>query len=612
MKTLCTTLCFIGVLLASHAQTPADWWYFGDRAGVHFTASGPVADTQSVMNTNEGCATISSREGDLLFYTNGINVWDANHVQMPNGFGLYGNASSTQSAVIVPAPRQDHLYYIFTSKGCTGGGGGANYFSYSVVNMDLNGGLGDVVPLQKNIILFESSSEKCATALHTNGEDYWVIGHEGRSNRFQAFLVTEQGVQDPVVSDRGFLYDQTENCTGYMLSSHQGDRIAMTNHYSGFMEIFPFNQTTGKIGDPLIIKDTAGYGVHFSPSDRLLYVSSYGNGIRQYNLDAPDIAASKRIISTALGAGAMAEGPDGRIYVSNYDEPFLSIIHQPNIIGNACGFEYIGVKLNQRTGLLGLPNHAAYQWMDPWDFRAQRFCIGDTTLFSMNTDQVVSAHWNFGEPGSDNDTTGVQATHVYADTGSYTVTLMITTDSTSDTLSRNIYIRPKPQFELGQDTVLCEGDTITLSVDRSNAFYQWNTGHTSQRVHTQGYDHTYSVTVTEHGCSWVGQQSVKFDPKACAAEEECELEFVNVFTPNGDGVNDWFRTWNDCEIHSYVLRVYNRWGQLLHHDRNASFGWDGNANGQPSPPGVYFFMIDFKAEGEEELNTIQGSFTLVR
>ncbi|NCG29475.1 MAG: hypothetical protein GWP27_03280 [Bacteroidetes bacterium] len=72
-STLVLLLC---LPLSLTAQTPADWWYFGNQAGIHFTTTGPVAEGSGQLNTQEGCATISDNAGDLLFYTDGITVWD--------------------------------------------------------------------------------------------------------------------------------------------------------------------------------------------------------------------------------------------------------------------------------------------------------------------------------------------------------------------------------------------------------------------------------------------------------------------------------------------------------------------------------------------------------
>ena len=96
------------------AQKQYNNWYFGENAGLSFNNSEVVSLYDSEMNQNEGCSSISDSNGSLLFYTDGVSVWNRNHVIMNNGFGLFGHLSSTQSALIVQKPLSDNLYYIFT------------------------------------------------------------------------------------------------------------------------------------------------------------------------------------------------------------------------------------------------------------------------------------------------------------------------------------------------------------------------------------------------------------------------------------------------------------------------------------------------------------------
>ncbi len=115
---LLIVLFFCKVLV--FGQLEASNWYFGGNAGIHFDSNGNVtALTDGKLNTLEGCATISDTNGVLLFYTDGRTIYDRNHTIMPNGnygagTGLFGDPSSTQSAIIVPKPDYPNIYYIFT------------------------------------------------------------------------------------------------------------------------------------------------------------------------------------------------------------------------------------------------------------------------------------------------------------------------------------------------------------------------------------------------------------------------------------------------------------------------------------------------------------------
>src|SRR3954464_776622 len=86
------------------SQGEANWWYFGYNAGMHFPFGPPVAVTNGLANTSEGSASIADAAGNLLFYTDGITVWNKLHLTMANGTGLLGNSSSTQAGVIIQRP----------------------------------------------------------------------------------------------------------------------------------------------------------------------------------------------------------------------------------------------------------------------------------------------------------------------------------------------------------------------------------------------------------------------------------------------------------------------------------------------------------------------------
>ena len=100
-----------------------------------------------------GNASISDATGALLFYTDGMTIWDQTHSVMANGSGLTGT-NSAQSSIIVKKPASTNLYYVFTMQG----GGGAAGLNYSIVDMNLAGGNGSVTV--KNATLYAAPCEE--------------------------------------------------------------------------------------------------------------------------------------------------------------------------------------------------------------------------------------------------------------------------------------------------------------------------------------------------------------------------------------------------------------------------------------------------------------------
>ena len=138
----------------TYSQGEANIWYFGQNAGLDFNSGSPVALTNGQLNTLEGCATISTSSGELIFYTDGVTVFNKNHTIMVNGTGLLGHSSSTQSATIVPKPGSSNMFYIFTTDNEHDPDG----FRYSIVDMSLDSGNG-AITVDKNILVYTPTTE---------------------------------------------------------------------------------------------------------------------------------------------------------------------------------------------------------------------------------------------------------------------------------------------------------------------------------------------------------------------------------------------------------------------------------------------------------------------
>ena len=461
-------------------QNEASFWYFGQNAGLRFDATtGTVTGiTDGQINTLEGCTSISDENGNLQFYTDGQTVWNRNHQIMANGdyfggTGLLGDPSSTSSGVIVPKPEDPTQYYIFTvdephhenaavypnqfSGTYTSGGGtvpGAddgfnNGFNYSLVDMTLNGGLGDVVAAEKNVhlVTYDPNDDleiryKCAEKITAvRAEDcssFWVITHFGDS--FYAFKVDINGVSTtPIVSTVG-PYIPVEgyrrNALGYLKASpdatklliaHYGESTMTNVDAGGGVYLYDFDNDTGIVSNNIELysaqNNDSPYGVEFSAENRKAYATigfgASGNGasqVVQWDLESADIPSSMQVIHTSnsISAGALQLGIDRRIYRAQFSfgggfnvARYIGVINNPEADGAATNYDEEGVLLdiggfNQNTSRIGLPPFIQSLFNSQIDIIRNgisttelRLCTGDD--YTLLADEIIGADyiWSF-------------------------------------------------------------------------------------------------------------------------------------------------------------------------------------------------------------------------
>ncbi|MEE2931687.1 MAG: gliding motility-associated C-terminal domain-containing protein, partial [Bacteroidota bacterium] len=482
-------------------QNEGNIWYFGTNAGLDFNSGSPVALMNGMLQTLEGCATISDHNGDLLFYTDGMTVYNKNHSIMPNGIGLLGHSSSTQSSIIVKKPGVSTIFYIITVNGISGPGPG---LCYSEVDMTLQGGLGDVNS-NKNILIVGNTCEKVTTICKDNGIDFWLVTKIEGSNNYNSFSITSSGINlTPVVSTIGI---STTGTGGYLKSSSDGNRIASTYIWSSYpIEVFDFDKSTGFLSNCLtLVPHGSYYGSEFSPNNNVFYVASHSSGgVLQYNLNAGtvnDINNSMTVISGTGSLGAMQLAPDGKIYLSR-PSPSLSVINNPNILGSGCGFNQDAVYLGGRLATYGLPTFYNCVFVATNNFTFNNPCYGDSAIFNISNMSVDSVLWDFGDPNSgiNNFSTDIHPFHIFSDTGTFHITLYSYFNGMIDTLVNDLFVAAIPAPNLGNDTIICEGEVLTLDATLQNATYLWqdNSTNPTYDIFDAG---EYFVEITVGGCS---------------------------------------------------------------------------------------------------------------
>lgn len=513
MKKIIILLILSISVLATYAQSEANNWYFGANAGVSFQSGDPVAQLDGALDTWEGCSSISSSTGLLRFYTDGITVYNKNHQVMPNGNGLLGDPSSAQSGIIVPKPGSSQLYYIFSIDDVDQNGG-VNGLNYTLVDMSLDGFLGDVVSTEKNINLTAPLCEKVTAVGHSNGSDIWVITQKWGTNDIYAYRVSTTGVDViPIISSVGQVIGGAGSgidvAKGYMKVSPDGVWLAKANAGLKSVEIFQFNNTTGVVTAPLIDNSLGGepYGIEFSPNNNFLYVNTWKSQpsrvLYQYDLKATNIVASR--VQIASGAnGALQLAPDNRIYVAMAQSGYLSRINQPNKSGSSCNYQANAAFLDGQQCMWGLPPFVQSFFTFNAGFFNEPPCFGYATQFYENSSQTPdSVLWNFGNSASgDNNTSNeLEPLHYFTSTGIFNVKLTVWIEGFEDIASKFIVVTDPPVLDLGEDTFFCEGDTYIIDAGDGYAEYLWNTGATTQSIEVQIAD-TYSCIVhNAGGCS---------------------------------------------------------------------------------------------------------------
>lgn len=532
-------------------QKQNDIWLFGFGAGLDFSTGTPVKIENGMMFSKEGCAVISDENGQLLFYTNGVKVWNANHQVMSNGNGLKGGigTSSTNQALIVPYPNQTNLYYIFT----TDERAGANGLHYSIVDMNLNNGLGNLS--QKNISLYAPTTERLALARHSDGKSFWLITHGWETDEFITYEITENGFNDhAIISKIGAEHHPQNssnlNSRGYITFNSDFTKMAIAVYKDNFVELFDFDPCTGSISNAITTnKIDLPYGVAFSPNDKWLYVTNLDGEL--YQLDSKATTNHKFSNSINLvgetdedNLSAIQQGKDGKLYIAIPNSSHLGVINYPNIQGLSCDYQDLAIDLGTGISTEGLPQRIPFvdlnnqnhtQYTNATISTINNGCQNEPVPFSISSNEIIDrVIWSFND---ESVFEALETTQVFRDTGIVSVSAIISNQCKLDTLF----------------------DVINI--------------------------------------------------KDC----DFPLFVPNAFSPNDDGNNDLFAIQGALEeIQEYEIVIFSRWGDYVFRSTDPYSAWNGKFKNQQMGEGVYVWIIKVKFFGIAEEFVLSNDLTLFR
>jgi gliding motility-associated-like protein len=561
----------IAISFCSFAQNQNNQWRFGIGSAIDFNTSPPSYPTGCALPTVqpplitgdliEGTASIADRNtGDLLFYTDGLTIWNSQNQPMPNGSNLGGSdvLSSYMAAVIFPMPGSCSKYYVFCiddyEEGCKG-------ITYSVVDMSLDNGLGDVVAGQKSIPLYDNETELLLVQPKNSGDGYWLIsnGADPANPSIAAFNVTAQGINTtPVLSPVNFNGSGKLNYQGTKFVC-TGEYDAVSGNFLGF-QLYDFNAASGQISNPVNIPFNVPNGdilqyFEFSFTGNYLFA---GGNFSLYRFDVtssnpPTIATTAVPInfgSQTSFYGAAQHGPDGNLYyvinpnVYRIENPEGSaaaigpITQLPaSIASNGCLPQWIALISDEITpgnNVIAVTGDACFQ-------SAQTFSISGTS-------SIVGITWNFGDPssGTANTSNLFIPSHQFSSAGSYLVTAIVEFDCYTDTLLQQITINDCP---------------------------------------------------------------AEPPPVGCP-----EIFVPTIFSPNGssDAANNTVCVYGGC-IADISFQIFNRWGEKVFetNDDGLSQCWDGKFKGNELNSGTFVYLLNVELTSGERIEQ-SGNITLIR
>jgi gliding motility-associated-like protein len=236
------------------------------------------------------------------------------------------------------------------------------------------------------------------------------------------------------------------------------------------------------------------------------------------------------------------------------------------------------------------------------NFNDTALCMGTTLVLDADFGTGIYK-WESIPPQRDDQNNTNQSTYFIYKPGFYAVTATVGHCVFKDSL--NVVFNDTLKLKLPKDTTLCRGEPFLIHPVANVPDYQWQDGSTGG-LYSAVQTGLYRITA-QNGCGRdTASMNIIFEDCPCA------LLLPNAFTPNGDGINDYFRPLHACDMQDYSMTIFNRYGEKIYFTKDPLQGWDGKAGNDKPMMGAYVWMVSYTRPSNKQLVQKQGTVLLMR
>jgi large repetitive protein len=524
-------------------------WYFGNTSNaIRFnraTNKAALVTGKAIpFGTGGSAVATDPSTADLLFYTDGSNVYDATDVRMLHGSGLTGSTTANQPAVVCAIPGQANKYFIFTNSANFTTGG---TISSSVVDMTIGGNsffpappLGDVVGTPVAVPGLTNRSEGMILVPHANGTDFWLITQQNNTQTYSATWInaasftsgtftttTSNGIGFPTVVANFSYFKKTKKLAVSPQNANTDALILTFDDTAGTLVLDRLINNTGRatVGNQSI------YDIEWDRNGQYLYISRTGDAAINADLLQYDYLNPTNTITTVLSTPVSRSyglqlAPDSSIYYI-----YQATAGGPFLVDNFTKTDTIAAFVQHHSVPLGNVDFAGTQFPSflpkakvnlVISFTFAGTCQNNPTSFyptvSPNADSI---RWQFGDG---DDTTSWSPIHKYGMAQAYTVLMTAYYQGDSALFSQTVTINTfSLQLQLVQDTTACRSEfppprgssspkqfSVKVNVTAGMATqFNWSNGDTGQILKPDSAGYYYVVATDGSGCSTYAGVNVK-------------------------------------------------------------------------------------------------------